>query len=549
MEIGISTFVILSILYFVASHVGLYKIFEKIGIEGWKALVPFYSTYLAVKTVKKGWLWIITYYIPFLGFVVWMGIVVELLKLLGKTSFKDHFLGVVFAGIYLPYLGFKEDVKFIGFEEAAKYKKSRKREWADAIIFAIVAATLIRGFYIEAFTIPTSSMERKLMVGDFLFVNKMAYGARVPNTPLSFPFTHHSFPEEIPLLGIPLPFGGNQSYIEWIKFPHYKLPAMGDVQRNDCVVFNFPAGDTVLIEEQAQVYEQIVRSQAVNLGKSYKEAKDLIAERYTVKVRPVDKRENYIKRCVGIPGDQLEIVDGELMINGKKAYLDEGAQFKYDVYVKDYPLSKKMLLKKEITFEFPEGQKYENGRPVFDGQGNPVLEQYWNPGGGNYYELTMTEEAKNKLVSTFANIVSVERQIEKKQEMPSVYLPVFPNDMQYNWTIDNFGPITIPKKGATVQLDMKTLPLYKRIIRNYEHNELVIKGNDIFINGENVTSYTFQQDYYWMMGDNRHNSQDSRYWGFVPDDHIVGKAVFVWFSTDSKFGTGIRWDRLFTLVH
>ncbi len=527
MEISISAFVIMSILYFVAAHIGLYKIFEKIGIEPWKALVPFLSTYIAVKTVKKGWLWIITYYVPFLGFVVWMGIVVELMKLLGKTSFKDHFFAVVFAGIYLPYIGFKEDVKFIGFEEAAKYKKSRKREWADAIIFAVVAATLIRGFYIEAFTIPTSSMEQKLLVGDFLFVNKMAYGARVPNTPLSFPFTHHSFPEEIPLLGIPVPGGGNQSYVEWIKFPHYKLPAMGDVERNDCVVFNFPAGDTVVLERQNEVYEQIVRDASLELNVPISDARKIIKDRFTVKVRPVDKRENYIKRCVGLPGDKLEIADTKLLINGKEAYLDEGAQFNYNVVTDGTGLNEKMLHKKGITTEVVR---------TVDGQPDKFI-------------MTLTAENAKK-VKQFAQVISVEKRIQPKGfKYPWTLNAIFPNDSNYNWTVDNFGPIIIPKKGATVQLDLKTLPLYKRIIRNYEHNDLAVKGNDIFINGQKATSYTFKQDYYWMMGDNRHNSQDSRYWGFVPDDHIVGKAVFVWFSRDSKFGTGIRWDRLFTLVH
>ena len=306
MEISISAFVILSIVYFAVTHIGLYKIFEKMGEDGWKALVPFYSTYLVVKMVKKSWVWTITYYVPFFGFVVWMGIIVELLKLLGKTSFKEHFLGVVFAGIYLPYIGFKEDVKFIGYEEAAKYKKSFKREWADAIIFAVVAATVIRGFYLEAFTIPTSSMERKLLVGDFLFVNKMAYGARIPNSPISFPFTHHSFPEWIPFVG------GNQSYAEWIKFPYAKLPKMGDVERNDCVVFNFPAGDTVAVEEPARIYEQLIRDEVIALGVSENEARRLLDEKYTIKHRPVDKKENYIKRCVGIPGDKLEIVNNPL---------------------------------------------------------------------------------------------------------------------------------------------------------------------------------------------------------------------------------------------
>ena len=524
MEISISAFVIMSILYFISAHVGLYKIFEKIGIEGWKALVPFYSTYIAVKTVKKSWLWIITYYVPFLGFVVWMGIIVELMKLLGKTSFKEHFLGVVFAGAYLPYIGFKEDVKFIGFEEAAKYKKSRKREWADAIVFAVIAATLIRGFYMEAFTIPTSSMEQKLLVGDFLFVNKMAYGARVPNTPLSFPFTHHSFPEEIPLLGIPVPGGGNQSYVEWIKFPHYKLPAMQDMERNDCVVFNFPAGDTVVVERQNEVYEQIVRDEAVRNKISLDQARKSIHNSYTIKSRPVDKKENYIKRCVGLPGDKLEIIDSKLMIDDKPAYFDEGAQFNYIVKTNGNGFNPTMLHKKAVTTE----EVRQLGQDV--------------------YMMTLTDKSAAQ-VKQYSQVVAIEKYIQPKGQQVDPTNSIFPNDSQYDWTVDNFGPITIPKAGATVELTTKTLPLYRRIIANYECNDLEVKGNDIFINGEKATSYTFKQDYYWMMGDNRHNSQDSRYWGFVPDDHIVGKAVFVWFSTDTKWGTGVRWDRVFSLVH
>ena len=542
MEISISAFIILSIIYFVAAHVGLYKIFEKMGEDGWKALVPFYGTYLAVKMVKKSWVWTIVYYVPFLGFVVWMGLIVELMKLLGKTDFKEHFLGVVFAGVYLPYIGFKEDVQFIGYDEAAKYKKSFKREWADAIIFAVVAATVIRGLYLEAFTIPTSSMERKLLIGDFLFVNKMAYGARVPNTPVSFPFTHHSFPESIPFVG------GSQSYLEWIKFPYTKLPKMGDVERNDCVVFNFPAGDTVAIEEPARIYEQMIRDRAITFDVSEKEARVLLDKNFTIKARPVDKKENYIKRCVGLPGDKLEIVDSKLLINNDDAYFDEGAQFNYEVIVQEYPLTKEILLKKGINFEFTEEPWFENGQPVLDDMGNQKTFKHWNPYDKNYYYLTMTEEAKQKL-SEFMNVVSIEKQIAKKEDKPNPRLSVFPNDKQYNWTIDNFGPILIPKKGATVEITAKTIPLYRRIIQHYEGNDLVINGDQILINGEVASSYTFKMDYYWMMGDNRHNSQDSRYWGFVPEDHIVGKAVFIWMSWDTKYGTGIRWDRLFSLVH
>lgn len=413
MEISISAFIVMSIIYFIAAHIGLYKIFEKMGEEGWKALVPFYGTYLAIRMVKKGWLWIITYYVPFLGFVVWMGIVVELMKLLGKTSFKEHFLGVVFAGIYLPYIGFKEDVKFIGYEKAGKYTKSRSREWSDAIIFAVVAATLIRGFYIEAFTIPTSSMEQKLLVGDFLFVNKMAYGARVPNTPLSFPFTHHSFPAWMPIVG------GNQSYVEWFKFPHAKLPKMGDVERNDCVVFNFPAGDTVALEEPAMVYDQMVRDASLELNVSLDQARNAIHNNYTIVSRPVDKKENYIKRCVGLPGDVLEIVNSKLMINGKPGYFDENAQFNYNVITDGTGFNERSLWKKKITTE-----------PLRQVEGST-----------DKYVVTLTDGNAEKM-KQFTQVVSVEKRIQPKGfQTPWSLNPIFPNDGQYDWTVDNFGGI------------------------------------------------------------------------------------------------------------
>ncbi len=531
MEISISTFLILSAIYFIAAHVGLYKIFKKIGKEPWKALVPFYSTYLAVKMIKKSWLWIIVYYVPFLGFVVWMGIIVELLKLLGQTSFKEHFLGVVFAGIYLPYIGFNEDVKFIGYEEAAKYKKSKKREWADAIVFAVIAATLIRGFYLEAFTIPTSSMERKLLRGDFLFVNKMAYGARVPNTPISFPFTHHSFPDWIPFVG------GEKSYVEWLKFPYAKLPAMEDVQRNDCVVFNFPAGDTVVLEHQNRIYDQMVRE----------EGRAQVWKNYTVIHRPVDKQENYIKRCVALPGDKLEVVDSKLFINDKPAYVDPGQQHNFRVYVKDVQLEKKDLILKDINLEYPT-------QMVRDSLGRTFEVPAWKDETGSIYQLTLTEDAKNRL-QKFPNVIAVEQIITKKDSTRySDFNPIFPSSKYYNWTVDNFGPITIPKKGVTVSLNLKTLPLYKVLITRYEMNNLKVVNDKIYINDKEVNSYTFKMDYFWMMGDNRNNSQDSRYWGFVPEDHIVGKAVFVWMSyspheEDGSFFSRIRWSRLFTFVH
>tara|TARA_R110001592_G_scaffold52046_1_gene159614 strand:- start:266 stop:1795 length:1530 start_codon:yes stop_codon:yes gene_type:complete len=509
MEISIPVFIVLAIVYFVAAHIGLYKMFQKLGYKGYEILIPFYGTHLAVKTIKKSFWWTIIYYVPFLGFVVWMGIIVELMKLFGKVKFTEHFLGVVFTGIYLPYIAFQDDFKFIGYEEAAKYKKSKRREWTDAIVFAVIAATLIRGLYMEAFTIPTSSMEQKLLVGDFLFVNKMAYGARVPNTPVSFPFTHHSFPEWVPIVG------GSQSYTEIIKFPYTKLPAMGEVERNDCVVFNFPAGDTVALEHQNQVYDQLVRDYG----------RDFVWKNFTIKGRPADKQENYIKRCVGLPGDKLQIVDTKLMINDAAAYFDENAQFTYKVVTDGTGFNEKMLQKKGITTE-----------PV------QKISDYGE------YELTLTDEAVEK-VKQFSYVKSVERNVEP---LGYVYKfqnqPVFPNDTAYNWTRDNFGPMVIPEKGMTVDLSLNNLPLYKRIIHNYEKHELKVTDGKIYIDGVEATSYTFAMDYYWMMGDNRHNSLDSRYWGFVPEDHIVGKAVFVWMSYDAQLGR-IRWERLFSLVH
>ncbi|MCC7332259.1 MAG: signal peptidase I [Flavobacteriales bacterium] len=509
MEISIQTFVILSILYFVAAHVALYRIFEKLGIEGWKALVPFYSTHVAVKKIKKSIWWTIVYYVPFLGFVVWIGILVELLKLFGKFKFTEHFLGVVFPGIYLTYLTFQENFKPITEDEVLKYKKSTGREWVDAIVFAVIAATLLRGFYIEAFTIPTSSMEQKLLVGDFLFVNKMAYGARVPNTPVSFPFTHHSFPEWIPIVG------GKKSYLEWVKFPYSKLPAMGDVKRNDCVVFNFPAGDTVVLEHQNQVYEQMIRDYG----------KEFVYSNFTVAGRPADKQENYIKRCVGLPGDKLQIIDSKLMINDEVAYFDENAQFNYKVVTDGTGFNEKTLQKKNITTE-------------------PV-QQMGKPGE---FELTLTNSAAEQ-VKQFTYVKSVEKMIEPLgYQYQFQKTPVFPNDSAYLWTRDNMGPFVIPKKGQTIELNLSNLPLYRRIIHNYEGHDLKIENNSILIDGKVAKTYTFEMDYYWMMGDNRHNSLDSRFWGFVPEDHIVGKAVFVWLSYDSKLGR-VRWERLFSFVH
>ncbi len=348
--------------------------------------------------------------------------------------------------------------------------KSKGREWFDAIIFAVIAATIIRTFFIEAFTIPTSSMEKSLLVGDFLFVSKVSYGPRTPITPLSFPFAHHT-----------MPIIGGKSYLEWIKLPYFRLPGFSKIKNNDVVVFNYPMED----------------------------------------FRPVDKQENYIKRCIGIPGDTLKLVDKLVHINNKPVELAQFGQYSYIVRTDGSSFNPIVLQSIGIT----------EGGMVGDG----------------VFRFFLTRETAAKM-KELPNV----RQMEEETETKGVYSEyIFPSDPKHTWNVDNFGPLYIPKKGATITLDANNISMYKRVISVYEHNKLDIKGDKIFINDKETSSYTFQMDYYFMMGDNRHNSADSRFWGFVPEDHIVGKAVFIWMSWDEngKFFNKIRWKRLFSFIH
>ncbi|MGC6428608.1 MAG: signal peptidase I [Flavobacteriales bacterium] len=360
-----------------------------------------------------------------------------------------------------------------------KKKKSEIKSWFDAILFAVIAATILRTFLIEAYTIPTSSMEKSLLIGDFLFVSKVSYGPRVPNTPIAFPLVHHTMPGT----------KNTPAYLDWIQLDYHRMKGLGEIERNDCVVFNYPADDLEHPE------------------------------------RPVDKKENYIKRCVAIPGDILEIKNTDLYINGKPQILNDKIknQFKYYVKTDGSGFRSKTLNKYNV---------YE-GRPLS------------NKGE---YELILNEENKN----AFQNFTYVNK-VEKVVEPSGIKRDgsVFPKSNYYNWNIDNFGPLKVPSKGSSVNLTTENISIYKRIIEVYEKNSLELKGNDIYINGIKTTSYTFKMNYYWMMGDNRHNSLDSRYWGFVPEDHIVGKALFIWMSWDkNKKGINkIRWNRLFNAIH
>ncbi|RYD59528.1 MAG: signal peptidase I [Sphingobacteriales bacterium] len=377
--------------------------------------------------------------------------------------------------------------------EKPRKKKSVLREWVDAALFAIVAATIIRTFFIEAYTIPTGSMEGSLLVNDYLFVSKMSYGARIPMTPLSFPLVHNT-----------MPITGGKSYSEAVQWKYKRLPGFGDVERYDVVVFNYPAGDTVALEVQNEKdYYSLVREYGNNRA--------LVNGSYTVMHRPVDKKENYIKRCIGVPGDKIEIIDGIVQVNDKPGTLFPHAKMTYEVTTKGFGLSPDLL--------------EEHGIEVF--QSNGVV----------YYVNVAND--KVAVLKSQPNVVSL-----RPATFPKGFTAdwAFPQDtVNYKWNRDNFGPLIVPKKGATVTLTPQNISLYRRIIFNYEKNTLEERNGQFIINGQATNNYTFKMNYYWMMGDNRHNSLDSRYWGFVPEDHVVGKAWFVWLSYDQK---GMRWNRL-----
>lgn len=387
-------------------------------------------------------------------------------------------------------------------------KQTKFVEWVDAIIFAVVVTTIIRIFLFEAYTIPTSSMEKSMMVGDYLFVSKVAYGPKIPNTPIAMPFVHNTMPLT----------KSTKSYSELIKWPYKRIAGLGNVERNDIVVFNFPTGDTVIIGAENPDYYAQMRALADYYDISIPEARELINERAEIIVRPVDKREHYIKRCVGLPGDTLTYKDAVLYVNGVQSESPENMQYNYIVTTSGTSLNKLKL--KEI------GISYD------DMAGNSPYQ----------YNLPLTGEMVTKL-KEFPNVKSVER-VVMREPSPEI----FPFDtLNYKWSVDNFGPLYIPKKGECVKLTLQNLPLYERIIDVYEGNRLEVKNGVIFINGVAADSYTFNMDYYWMMGDNRHGSADSRFWGFVPEDHVVGKAWCVWLSLDkdNSFFKAVRWNRLF----
>jgi len=536
------------IIILIPSLIGLMKIFEKAGYSGWMAFIPLYNAYIWVKIIEKPMWWLIFAFLPFINVFMWFLLSVETAKTFNKNLLWEQGLAAIFPFAYFPYLGFSKEEQYQKKDERPVFKKSKTREWVDAIIFAIVAATIIRSFVFEAYTIPTPSMEKSLLVGDFLFVNKYAYGAKVPNTPLSFPFVHHTLPLTIT----------TKSYLEWIELPYYRFKGYKTIKNNDIVVFNYPDGDTVALYRQDRSYYAMVRQfgwKTVNNPHAINPNTRIPFG--PVVARPVDKRENYIKRCIAIAGDKLEIKKQQVYINGKKAHNPVKYETEYFIIANTNQfLNTKML--EEIGLSKTEINQYRNS--LIDPRSHSLVVQYYLPTSTmdtiikpSQYPLlgmiNLTEEMAVKLRKNTKVALLV-----KKTEKPGLIVTpseIFPYDtINYKWNQDNYGPIYIPKKGVSVQINIKTIPLYRRIIQVYEQNKLEIKGNDIYINDKKAETYTFKMDYYWMMGDNRHNSADSRYWGFVPEDHIVGTPSFIWLSLDSDYGWfdgKIRWKHLFSI--
>ena len=419
--------------------------------------------------------------------VVW----VETIRSFGRNSTTDTVLVLLTLGLYIYYINYTQDVTYI--KDRSLKPRTSAGEWVSSILFAVVAATIVHTYFMQPYTIPTSSLEKTLLVGDFLFVSKFHYGARTPITPVSLPMVH----DTIPVLK-------TRSYVKGPEYPYFRIPGFEDIERNDIVVFSWPV-DTL-----------------IDIQRPFKGSY----------IKPLDKKTNYVKRCVGLPGDSLEVRDGYVFINGKENDLPDRAKLQFGYFVKTSGRISDGILKNryDITDDY---QYYQNDNV--------------------YYFKAISEEAAKKL-QNHPSVISMERALAPAGKYDQ---NAFPNNPKYSWNTDNFGPIYIPEAGKTVAITPESIPFYRQIIEVYEGRELGIdnkisqSGTQVLLNGEPITEYTFKMDYYWMMGDNRSNSQDARMWGYVPFNHVVGKPVFVWFSWNSH-GQGIsnkiRWNRLFTTV-
>ena len=613
-----------------------WKSFPKAGRKQWEALVPVYNYAIASKIAGQPWWWVIFMLIPGLHLIMWMIFNVSYIRKYGFFSLFDTIQGIFFPFILMAKIGtdnqltpdFKTDwendehkarraygdhlVLFLSLPilghivayalSALQSKKKRKKtiikEWGDSILFALIAASAIRTYVFEPFQIPTGSMEKTLLVGDFLFVNKLAYGPKVPLTPLSFPLVHNT----IPWINI-------KSYSEIEKLEYTRLPGWAKVERYDVVVFNYPSGDTAVYDPRmphglmGHDYHGIVINEAIRLyteqsdkkqpsfeqqqrrfvkklkekfgeeanldslynarlpelrsyyddaineywedfiqsyskwtnkareeiavnKRTFSQNEGVMIDHYGIIDRPVDKRENYIKRCVGVPDDTLEIRASQLYVNGEKAPIFEYQNLKYRY--NNLNLPRKELLKEKFGLEYNRDVNLSNQTIDLTQNQLEMLKKAYPQAE---FELILFDRPEEKVFSNMQKVRNLQH---------------YPRSMDIATTITDFEPFWVPKKGVTIELNEKNLAWYTRVITAYEQHELIVKDGKVFIDGKETDSYTFEMDYYWMMGDNRYNSADSRAWGFVPEDHIVGRAALVWFSKHPE--DGVRWDRVFSVI-
>ncbi len=531
------------IVLYILLTLSMVRLFEKAGIPGWKAYVPGLAAVEWCKLVGRRPIYAAWLLFPIVNIFIYAGLCIDLARSFGKHSFWHAALAVIYAPVLFFLIGRDPAARYNGpileqerafhqqyAEAKAKgdkaalrkleanniFKKSPLREWVEAIIFAVFAAAFIRMFLIEAFVIPTSSMEGSLKVGDYLFVSKAHYGIRTPMTVLQFPLVHNRFSQQAEGLL------ARESYLREPSLPYFRLPALEKIDHNEPVVFNFPAGDSVIITP-GRTYDIYQWRREMELLRRLNRP---LPPTPPVVARPIDKKDHYIKRCIGLPGDSLLIRNGQVYLNGKPAVNPRHLQFAYYLQSPSGMLNLRKL--EEI------GVNLNDAIPV----------ELSNGEVRRYYNL---DSAQVATIKSWGSDIAIER---FEPGLRPGY--VFPNDArQYgDWTVDNFGPIYIPKKGATVALTPASLPFYERIIRVYEGHRLEMRGDTCYIDGKPSSTYTFGQNYYWMMGDNRHNSEDSRIWGYVPEDHIVGKPLFIFFSTkNANLRQGINWNRLFRSAH
>jgi signal peptidase I len=511
---------------------GSQKLFRLAGVPGWHAIIPFYNIIKHLDIIQRPRWWIILVFIPVINLLMIPVVWVEFIKRFNHNSKIDRILVILTLGFYFFYISYVssktklvKEISFSGFERSV-----------GSFIFAIVIATIVHNYFLQPFVIPTGSLEKTLRVGDFLLVSKFHYGARVPSTVVTLPMVH----DTIPIIK-------TRSYLKSPQLPYIRIPGFQEIKNNDIVVFNWPA-DTV--------------------------RKFFVKEKGVIK--PRDKKSNYVKRALGIPGDTIEIKDGIIFINGKKNVLPDRAKpiFTYNIRAEKGVSSNKL---KEIGIEgFIRKFIIKNLTPrSYEEISNYIL-SISNTNDNEY--LVYTDDSGIPLSIIRDNNITISELIDSTREISLTYedafkiensnlfdtiyrvtqskgvsnLNFFPNNNNFKWNNDYLGPIYIPKKGDQIDLSLDNLPLYKKIIKDYEFNDIEISNGRIIINSEEQDSYTFKQDYYWMMGDNRYNSEDSRVWGFVPFDHVLGKPVFIWMSIDGLFN-GIqnwkfRWDRIFTTI-